>query len=204
MKSDGTGEEGKVVARHARPHSRNLLREALEFVVIIVAALVLTVLIRTFVLDQYEIPTGSMQPTIEINDRVFAEKVSYHFSAVNPGDIVTFDNPYPSADKHDAVLIKRVIATEGQIVDFKDGLVVVDGEILEEPYTHGLPSEPLSIQYPGVELSFPYQVPQGEVWVMGDNRINSLDSRYFGPIEEEHLLGRAILRIWPLNRFGTL
>ena len=82
MKSDGTGEEGKVVARHARPRSRNLLREALEFVVIIVAALVLTVLIRTFVLDQYEIPTGSMQPTIEINDRVFAEKVSYHFSAV--------------------------------------------------------------------------------------------------------------------------
>ncbi len=203
MNNDGTGEEGKI-AKHARPRSRSLLREALEFVIIIAAALVLTVLIRTFVLDQYEIPTGSMQPTIEINDRVFAEKISYHFSAVNQGDIVTFDNPYPSADKHDAVLIKRVIAIEGQIVDFKDGLVLIDGEALDESYIHGLPSEPLSTQYPGVDLSFPYQVPQDEIWVMGDNRINSLDSRYFGPIEEEHLLGRAILRIWPLNRFGTL
>lgn len=204
MNDNGTDEEVKPGAKHARPRNRSLLREALEFVAIIAAALVITLLIRTFILDQYEIPSGSMQPTIEINDRVFAEKVSYHFSTVNQGDIITFDNPYPSPDMHDAVLIKRVIATEGQIIDLKDGQVLVDGVILEEPYTHGLPSEPLSTQHPGVEISFPYQVPQDEIWVMGDNRINSLDSRYFGPIEEESVLGRAILRIWPLNRFGTL
>ena len=188
----------------SKTRGQRLLREVIEFIIIIAAALVLTALLRTFVFDQYEIPTGSMTPTIEINDRVFAEKISYHFSDVNPGDIVTFLNPYPAPNKVDAVLIKRVIAIEGQTVDFLNGQVVVDGQALDEPYTHGLPSEPLANQKPGVDLTFPYQVPEDEIWVMGDNRINSLDSRYFGSIEEDNVLGRAILRVWPLDRFGTL
>jgi signal peptidase I len=143
-----------------------------------------------------------MQPTIEINDRVFAEKVSYHFSSVRPGDIVTFSDPEPGYQ--DRVLIKRVIATGGQTIDLQDGKVLVDGQILDEPYTHGKESAPLPMQLPGVTLKFPYTVPEGEIWVMGDNRTNSADSRYFGPIDETSVLGHAVLRIWPLDRFGLL
>ena len=112
-----------------------------------------------------------------------------------------FRNPDGSSD-HD-VLVKRVIATAGQTVDLVDGRVVVDGQVLDEPYAQG-ESWPLASQAPGTIVSFPYTVPEGCVWVMGDNRENSADSRYFGAVEQQDLIGVAVLRYWPLNRFGLL
>ena len=100
-------------------------------------------------------------------------------------------------------LIKRCIATGGQTVDLVDGRVVVDGVALDEPYTRGLPSEPLKTAL-GVEVSYPYTVPAGHLWVMGDNRTNSNDSRYFGAIDEDTLTGRAALVYWPFSNFGLL
>ena len=101
------------------------------------------------------------------------------------------------------VLIKRCIAVGGQTVDLVDGRVVVDGVALDEPYTRGLPSEPLKTAL-GVEVSYPYTVPEGHLWVMGDNRTNSNDSRYFGAVDEDTLTGRAALVYWPFNNFGLL
>jgi len=93
-----------------------------------------------------------------------------------------------------------VIATGGQTVDLKNGKVIVDGHELIESYTHGLPSDPLT----GGAVSFPYKVPEGDLWVMGDNRTNSGDSRIFGPITVKSVEGHAIWTYWPLNAFGGL
>jgi len=178
---------------------RGLLREALEILVIIAIAIALTVLVRTFVLDTYEIPTGSMEPTIEVNDRIFAEKISYRFSAPSPGDIVTFYDPVIP----NRVLIKRCIAVGGQTINLVDGKVLVDGVVLDEPYTHGKATKEL-LPMDGVQIKYPYRVPDGTVWVMGDNRINSADSRFFGPVPEEEFIGKALFRFLPLSRFGTI
>ena len=153
----------------------------------------------TFVHQAFAVPSGSMEGTIMTGDRVYAEKVSYLFRDPEPGDIVTFQDP----EIPGRVLIKRCIAVGGQTVDLVDGRVVVDGVALDEPYTRGLPSEPLKTAL-GVEVSYPYTVPAGHLWVMGDNRTNSNDSRYFGAIDEDTLTGRAALVYWPFSNFGLL
>jgi signal peptidase I len=91
----------------------------------------------------------------------------------------------------------------GQTVDLVDGKVVVDGKVLDEPYTRGKPSFPLD-QMAGVHFGYPYTVPEGSVWVMGDNRTSSLDSRHFGVVPQEDLIGKALFRFLPLDRFGAL
>jgi signal peptidase I len=192
---------------HARPSTpvvlkrkqRRVLREIVEILVIIAIAVVVTTLLRTFVIDNYEIPTGSMEPTIAKGDRLFAEKVTYYFGEPVRGEIVTFDDP----TNDDRVLIKRCIATGGQTIDLRDGKVIVDGIILDEPYTHDKPTLPLD-PMPGQSITYPYTVPKGSVWMMGDNRTNSLDSRYFGPVPSESLIGKALFRMLPLDRFGPI
>lgn len=187
------------VGRHARRRKRRILREIVEILIFIALAVVLTTLIRTFVIDNYEIPTGSMEPTIEVDDRLFAEKVSYHFVAPKQGDIVTFQDPVQPG----RILIKRCIATGGQTVDLIDGIVYIDGVPLYEPYTHGKLSLPLET-VSGLRIEYPYTVPEGSVWMMGDNRTSSLDSRHFGPVPEDDLIGKALFRFLPLNRFGPI
>ena len=148
------------------------------------------------------VPTGSMEDTIEIGDQILAQKVSLELGQpVKQGDIVVFHNP-DGTSEHD-VLVKRVIATAGQTVDLQDGKVVVDGQALDEDYTTGM-SWPLSVQAPGAQVSYPYTVPDGCVWVMGDNRENSADSRYFGPVDRSDLIAVALVRYWPLNRIGAI
>lgn len=184
---------------HAEPRRSGVVSVILVIVVVISALFALPWAFRTFVLQPYAIPSGSMEETIMPGDMVFSEKVSYYFDDPEPGDIVTFADPgIPSR-----VLIKRVIATEGQTVDLVDGQVVVDGVALDEPYTNGLPSYPLTPAY-GTAITYPYTVPEDELWVMGDNRTNSQDSRYFGSIDVSSVTGRAALIYWPLSNFGLL
>ncbi len=180
----------------------SILRSILEWVGVIVVALLATFLIRTFVIEPFVVPTGSMETTIEIGDQVLAQKVSLEMGQhVSAAQIVVFHNP-DTTSEHD-VLIKRVIATAGQTVDMQDGKVYVDGQELTESYTQGS-SYPLDSQAAGVSVSYPYTVPEGCVWVMGDNRENSADSRYFGPVSESDLIAVAVLRYWPADRIGTL
>jgi signal peptidase I len=148
-----------------------------------------------FVYVPYEIPSGSMEETIMTGDMVFSEKVSYYFRTPARGDIVTFADPEVAG----RTLIKRVIATGGQTVDLQNGHVVVDGVVLDEPYTNGKESYPLARTASDVTITYPYTVPQGCLWVMGDNRTASQDSRYFGPISAGSVTGRAALIYWPLS-----
>ena len=185
---------------HASERQRpSLLRNALSLVGTIALFVAITWGLRLFVLQPYEIPSGSMEETIQVGDMLFSEKISYYVGEPAYGDIVTFADPeIPSR-----TLIKRVIATGGQTVDLVDGNVVVDGKVLVEPYTDGKPSYPLTPAY-GTSLIYPYTVPEGYLWVMGDNRTNSQDSRYFGAVDSKSVTGKAFFVYWPLDHLGPL
>jgi signal peptidase I len=184
---------------HAPKTVPQKLKTALSLVLTVLLVVLFSVLLRTYVFQAYEIPSGSMEETIMTGDMVFSEKISYLTREPEYGDIITFkDSEIPTR-----TLIKRVIATGGQTVDLIDGAVYVDGVALDEPYTDGKASYPLTPAY-GVNISYPYTVPEGEVWVMGDNRTNSQDSRYFGSVSVDSITGRAALRYWPITSFGLL
>lgn len=185
--------------RHASEHRPSIFKRFISFLVMVAIIVAAAWTLRAFVIEPFQIPSGSMEQTIQTGDMVFAEKVSYRFADPRPGDIVVFSDPQvPSR-----TLIKRVIATGGQTVDLRDGGVYVDGVALEEPYTDGLPSYPLR-PVGNVDISYPYTVPEGYVWVMGDNRTNSSDSRYFGPVDRDTVFGKAFVIYWPLDDLALL
>lgn len=174
----------------------------LELLMTILGTLVLAVVIRLFIAETYEVPSGSMLETIQLGDRLVGEKVTLHWQAPVPGDIVTFNDP----DGSGSTLIKRVIATSGQVVDLSDGYVLVDGVPLNEQYVQGKPSYALDGHAANLSenVSYPYTVPEGHVWVMGDNRTNSLDSRYFGAIPVSSVTSKALFIYWPISDMGAL
>lgn len=172
-------------------------RWLLETSFLIVLAFTIAQAARAYAIQPYVVPSGSMIPTIEIKDRVLVEKITYRVvRSPAQGEVVVFDNPHPTSPL-DKILIKRVIATEGQTVDIHDDAVWVDGVALDEPYVHGKPT------LPGTVLT-PITIPAGQVWLMGDNRTKSGDSRLFGPQPVSKVHGRAIWTYWPPRHFGEL
>jgi signal peptidase I len=192
------------------------LQIARELAVLVVTALVIAVVVKSFVAQAFYIPSGSMLPQLQINDRVVVSKISYKIHDPHRGDIVVFDAPggkpkdvsplvermlrsvvqsiglsAPSTDEY----IKRVVALPGERVEGHGGKVLVDGRELVEPY---LPAGVTTTDFVAVV------VPPGKLWVMGDNRGNSADSRIFGPIPESTVVGRAFARVWPLNHTAFL
>jgi len=176
----------------------SIVRWLIETALLVLLAFALAQGIKAFVAQPFIIPTGSMQPTIELRNYVLAEKLTYRFSG-DPQykDVVVFSNP--TRDPAAPILIKRLIATGGQTVDFKDGKVYINGEELDEPYTHGKPTYPLN---PAIQ--YPFTVPEGYYWMMGDNRTNSGDSREFGPVPRSDVIGHAVWTYWPVDKFGAL
>jgi signal peptidase I len=191
-----------------------------ELPVLVVIAFVIALLIKTFLLQAFYIPSASMEPTLTGGDRVLVEKVSYHFGGPARGDVVVFeknlglvqdpsatDEPlwtdvvnafkglfgFPTGGRED--LIKRVMAVGGDKIQGKNGSVYVNGHKVDEPY---LPA--------GVKTSTfgPISVPEGKLFVMGDNRGNSDDSRSFGPVPADKVVGHAFVLLWPLGRFSPL
>ena len=176
----------------------------LEWVAVVLVALVLAFGVRTYVAQMFYIPSGSMLPTLQIGDRIVVDKLAYHLHGVHRGDIVVFARPpLEHADYSD--LVKRVIGLPGDTVSSVDGRVYIDGKPLAEPW---LPTpEPVTSPSPvaqGFSLSHPYTVPAGEYFVMGDNRTNSEDSRYFGPIPASLIVGKMAFVAWPLDDSGWL
>lgn len=193
-------EEGSSLAKHTIDEGVPTIgRQILELAIMVVLVIGCYFGLRSFVVGTYEIPSGSMRDTIQIGDRVFSEKISYYSRGPLPGEVITFTDPI----EEEQTLIKRVIAVGGDTVDLVDGAVYVNGQKLDEPYTLGKPSYPLD-PAPGVSVEYPYTVPDGHLWVMGDNRTNSGDSRYFGAIPVSSVSGHANFIYWPLNRIGAL
>ncbi len=162
-------------------------------------ALVLAVGVRAYVAQMFYIPSGSMEPTLQVGDRIVVDKLSYHFHTVHRGDIVVFRRP-PREQAAYTDLVKRVIGLPGDTVASVGGRITINGRPLTEswlpvPPPASLPS-PLSVPY---SLSRPYTVPAGEYFVMGDNRTDSEDSRYFGPISGNLIVGKMAFKAWPLG-----
>lgn len=156
-------------------------------------------LLNEYLVDAYGIPSGSMETTIMTGDKVFAEQVSYHFSEVRSGDIISFEDP----EDPNRILIKRCIAVGGQVVDLFEGQVYIDGVPLTESYTEGKLTEPF-LGETALDINYPYTIPAGHLWVMGDNRTNSQDSRYFGAIDASTVYARAMLVYWPIEHISFL
>jgi signal peptidase I len=189
-----------------------------ELPLLMVAAVVIALLIKTLLLQAFYIPSESMLPALKVGDRVLVEKVSYRVHAPERGDVVVFEREvvapapevdqslwtdigdafkglfgFPTAGEQD--FIKRVLAVGGDTIEGKSGGVFVNGTRVAEPYLSA-----------GVEtLPFgPVEVPEGQMFLMGDNRGNSDDSRSFGTVPVDEVVGHAFILVWPPADFGTL
>lgn len=205
-------EEEIAEARAARAAARAEKKKSptqnfVEWVAVIAGAIFIAVIIRTFVFQTFWIPSPSMATTLVKNDRVLVNKVAYRFHDVHRGDVVVFERPDNMAASDIKDLIKRVIALPGERVTIAEGKVLIDGKVLDEPYTDGLPTEANvgcgAGDTTGIDADG-LVIPEGRVLVMGDNRTNSDDGRCFGPIDEDLIVGRAFLIMWPPSKMGGL
>jgi signal peptidase I len=174
---------------------RSTTRSVVEWVAVVGGALVVALVIRAFFLAAFYIPSESMVPTLEKGDRVLVNKLSYKLHDVHRGDVVVFERPPNEPDNGIKDLIKRVIGLPGETLEVRDCKVVINGQPLAEPYVK---------QWNRTCTFAPKKVGDNEAFVMGDNRDDSQDSRYFGPISQDLIVGRAFVVVWPLTHFGWL
>jgi signal peptidase I len=206
-----------------RPRRSRGQRLFIEWAVLIGAALLIALVIKSFLFQAFYIPSQSMVPTLEIGDRVLVNKLSYDFHDINRGDIVVFEAPPCAQDANIKDLVKRVIGLPGEtITSDPDGFVLVNGRRLKEPY---LPTPATPTTFSGippqdssrcasaageVPCGAPADgqdgcvVPKGTVFVLGDNRTESKDGRVFGPIDQDLIVGRVFVKIWPIGDFGFM
>lgn len=172
-------------------------REVWETLAPLMVALLVAYGLRTFVLETYQVHGTSMQPTLEDGQRLMVDKVGLRFGVPQPGQIVVFQPPTgtgcPSPDIRPGgpAFVKRVIAEAGQTVEMRAGTLYVDGQALAETY---LPS---AFRAGPTDNFQPITVPSGDLWVMGDHRLVSVDSRCFGPLPARNVQGIAMLVWWP-------
>jgi len=189
---DGPDEIG-TPAELQRHGQRRLL---LEWTAVLGGALVVALLVKVLLLQAFVIPTGSMIPTLGIGDRVLVNKLSYRDGNFDRGDVVVFERPPAAIDPNDdSDLIKRVIGLPGESVAGRDNVVYIDGEPLAEPW---LPPGTFTNDFG------PIEVPEGALFLMGDNRAHSTDGRAFGPVPITLVVGRAMFRVWPPSHLGGL
>ncbi|MHB8126844.1 MAG: signal peptidase I [Desulfitobacteriaceae bacterium] len=180
-------------AEQIKRTEKSIGRVILEIVEIVVIAFVLSWIIRTFVIEPRVIPTGSMLPTIQLQDRVIVDKFFFkYFDQIRPGDVIVFRPPPTAHTTED--FIKRVIGFAGDKIQIINHVVIVNGKALNEPYLLEQPKNDFG----------PVTVPADSLFVMGDNRNNSADSRVWGFLPIENVSGRTLFRYWPLNHIGTL
>jgi signal peptidase I len=211
-------ERAKTAESSPPTRERSVNRELLELPILAAIAIVVAVLIKSFIAQAFFIPSTSMVPQLKVNDRVVVSKLSYRLHPPRRGDIVVFDAPPQEQttrtssrnvvvriikDAAEAIgivqvrteFIKRVVGLPGETVEGKNGHVYINGRYLDEPY---LPPGVLTTDFG------PVPIPHGYLWVMGDNRDNSRDSRVFGPIPRSKVVGRTIWRVWPPGHLSFL
>jgi signal peptidase I len=209
--------EGKAApGKGTQKKQQGFLSFLQELPVLLVIAFVLALLIKTFLMQAFYIPSESMEPTLNVGDRVLVNKVVYHLHPPRRGDIIVFADPNPEPQPHrnpasafwhwlteglgvatspEKDFIKRVIGLPGDHIECKSGAVFINGERLNEPY----------IEVEDDRQCGPYDVPANKLFVMGDNRLNSRDSRYgLGFIPYDKVIGRAFVIIWPPSHMGWL
>jgi len=201
------GEAPDAVETKDRTEPKSGLRNALEWIAVVVGAVVVAVVIRTFVFQTFWIPSPSMATTLVKDDRVVVNKLSYRMHDVRRGDVVVFERPPNEPASNIKDLIKRVVGLPGERISIHDGEVHINGEVLEEPYTHGLETLDNGCAVGDLQQIYTDKgplIPADHVFVLGDNRINTSDGRCFGPIDEDLIVGRAFFKIWPPGHIGGL
>jgi signal peptidase I len=175
---------------------RAVLRGVLEIPVMLLISFALVFgFVRPVVAAPFHIPTGSMVPTLMVEDRLLVNKLAYDLNDPERGDIALFESQQGEKDP----LIKRVVGLPGDTLELRNGKLRIDGEPLNEPYVERDPCKP---GYPKTCSFGPVTVPEDHYFMMGDNRTNSLDSRFFGPVPEDDIIGEALVRFWPPTRAG--
>jgi signal peptidase I len=174
------------------PQKRSALSLAVEIVLIVVAAFAIAMVVQFFIVKPFTIHQVSMQPTLLEGDRVLINRLTYHFRDPERGDVVVFDSPVDARED----LVKRIVAVPGDMVAIQSGVLYVNGKAQEEPYITESPFD--GADMPEVRLG------SDEVFVMGDNRNNSGDSRLFGPIGVDSIIGDAFAIYWPIGRWNGL
>jgi signal peptidase I len=159
-----------------------------EWAETVILAIVVALLIRAFLIQVYKVDGDSMVPTLTHGDRLIVFKLIYRLRGPQPGEIVVLKDPFDKGRD----LIKRVIAVGGETVEIRGGIVHVDGKPVREEY-----------RTPGVYDHGPVTVPERHIFVMGDNRMASLDSRWIGPVPFRFVQGKAVFRFWPLAQFAV-
>ncbi len=178
------------------PHSRSPWRWLIEWIAVIAVAALLAVGVRTFVLQTFFIPSGSMEPTLMIGDRILVFKLAYTFSSPQTGDVVVFKAP---PDEHCGPpvsdLVKRIVGLPGQWISSRGNTIFINHRPLHQTWSHW---NPLGTQI------VPQRIAPDHYFMLGDNHNNSCDSRYWGTLPGSDIIGKVILKIWPLSQFGTI
>ena len=200
---DGVAGPAEPVPPVVPPRSGSNSRWLREGLLVVLVAVLVAVLLRAFVVQTFYIPSGSMEPTLQIGDRILVNKLSYHLHGVSRGDIVVFGRPAAENCGGPEVndLVKRVIGLPGDVISLRQGHVYIDGRRLNESW---LPTEEQGHTAPGppgtaANLQRSYTVPAGNYYVMGDNRPDSCDSRYWGSIPRSLIVGKVEMRVWPVT-----
>ncbi len=190
-----SGDPNPPVKSRAGTHAkRSSTRGAVEWIAILVAAVLVAFVLQRFVVQAFYIPSGSMETTLIPGDRVLVNKVSYDVHSVHRGDIVVFSKPASDTTPNIKDLIKRVVGLPGeQISSGPDGSVLINGKSISQPWL----TAPARAN-PGPPIT-PQVIPQGDYFMMGDNRGDSADSRIIGPVPGRLIVGRAFIRVWPLS-----
>ena len=182
----------------SRPRRRRSTRSwIIEWGAIIVVDVLVAFVVRTYIVQTFYIPSGSMEPTLQVGDRILVSKLSTEFGSVHIGDILVFKRP-PKENCGGApvpFLVKRVIGLPGDHLTSKGNTIYVNGKVLDQTWSYYNPVSPAIGNV---------VVPKNTYFMMGDNHGDSCDSRYWGPLPANLVVGKAVLRIWPLSRFGTL
>ncbi len=197
-------ETGEAVRADLSVKQRSQLRAVWEWVFVVVIAIGAAMLIRLFLFQQYYIDGPSMQTTLMPQDRVLVNKMSYKLHDIHRGDVIVFDRVTNQVQHDD--LIKRVLGLPGETLEIRSCIVYIDGVQVDEPYLN--PEQTSQIE-PSARCGShtdmaPIEVPEDMVFVMGDNRVQSFDSRDFGPIDTDKVRGRAFVVIWPASAWAWL
>ena len=195
---------GEAVRSDLSQKQRSQMRAIWEWVFVVVVAISAAMLIRVFLFQQYYIDGPSMQTTLMPEDRVLVNKMSYKLHDIHRGDVIVFDRVTNEVQHDD--LIKRVLGLPGETLEIRSCIVYIDGVQVDEPY---LNPEQTSQVEPSARCGShtdmaPIVVPEEMVFVMGDNRVQSFDSRDFGPIDSDKVRGRAFVVIWPASAWAWL
>ena len=196
---DGTPEDD--VATDTGPPApakiRSRRRIVTEWAVILIVAVVASLLIRTYAIQTFVIPSGSMKPTLHVGDRILVNKLSVDFGTINVGDVIVFKAPPTEHCEDDGIadLVKRVIGLPGQHLTSRGNTVYVNGKALKESWTY----------FPTIGSPIGHvTVPKNSYYVMGDNRADSCDSRFWGSVPRSDIIGKVFLRVWPPSRIGFI